>query len=104
MELTIQKVALVEATVKNKVTSTSLLPVHEITDELDLVIVPRLSALSMLLVILPFAFVHASVHIDEYTVAFSFSVLPLSLIDVTVCVSHAALAIEQAVLRLSMIR
>ena len=103
MELSIEEVAFVESTIENEVTAASLSPVNEIANELDLVVIPRLSALPMLLVFHPLALIHTAIDIDKDAIAVSLSVLPLALINVTVGVCHSTFAVEQSILRLTVI-
>lgn len=58
MELTINEITFVVATFKLEPAFTGLLALDEVTCKLDLVIVPGFSTESMLLIVLPLAFVH----------------------------------------------
>lgn len=57
----------------------------------------------MLLVILPLPFVHGAVCVDEYAQAIGFSVHPLSLVNISVGMSHSPFSIKLLVLGHSLI-
>jgi hypothetical protein len=64
----------------------------ELTNIFSLATVPDLSALAVLLIVRPVAFVPGVVGIDENTVPIGFIVHPFALVDIAIRVCHSALS------------
>ena len=74
-----------------------------ISFKFNLSLTPRLAPVSVLQIILPVSFVSRSLAVDERAVAVGHSVLPLALVSVAICLSHATLAGHLVVLELSFV-
>ena len=103
VELAVEEVAFIKTALELKPSLARLLSKHEGADEADLAKVPRLGTLTVLLVVLPLTVIHAAAGVNKDTVSIGLAIFPLSLENVTVSMSHTALAIECAVLRLSIV-
>ena len=103
MEHAIEKLSLILATLTRELTHASFLSVNKVTLILDLVIVPILSALSMLLVLLPKSFIQTSLGITKGSLSICHAILPLSLINVSICVRHPTISFELPIESLSLI-
>ena len=57
----------------------------------------------MLLVVNPLALIHAAVDVYEDAEALGLTVPPLALVDVAVCMSHSAFAVEESILCLTVV-
>ena len=99
MELAVNEVAFVVSTFKLKPAFPGLFAFDEFASKLNLIVIPRFGAVSMLLIVLPHTLIHGAVGVHKYAHAVSFSVYPLALVDVAICMGHAAFAIELLVLR-----
>ena len=90
-ENAINEVSLVEAAVGPLVAPTAIfLALVVLALELDASLVPRLSPVSMLLVIQPFTVVCGAFGVDECTPAIGHAIHPLPLVDAPICLYHAA--------------
>ena len=98
MKLSVDEIALIVAAFELKASMTALLAIHELSNIFDLIVTPALSAVPMLLVVNPFALVHASIGVHEYAVTVCFSILPHTLINVIVRMSHSSFALKQLIL------
>ena len=103
MELPIHEVAFVIASFEFEAALASFFAFYEFASKLYFVVIPRLSTITMLLVILPLAFIHGAVCVDEYDQAISFPVNPFSLVNISICMCHTAFAIELLVFGHSLI-
>ena len=98
VELTVNEVTFVVSTFELKPAFPGLFALDEFASKLNLIVIPRFRAVSMLLIVLPHTFIHGPVGVDKYAHAVGFSVYPLALVDVAICMSHTAFAIELLVL------
>jgi hypothetical protein len=103
MELAVDKVSLVIVLIKAESSFTSFLALYEFTFVNDFVEVPLLNTSSVVLIIEPFSFVHASLLIKEDSLTAGFTFLPFTLINITIWMSHSTLAMEQTLLGLSLV-
>jgi hypothetical protein len=103
MEFSIDKVSLVVGSIKLKTSFTSLLAVHEVASVDDLAFVPHFFAVAVLPVLVPLAIVEGAILIDEDALAVSLAIEPLSLVNISVGMSHTALAIQHLFLGESLI-
>ena len=104
MELTIYKIAFVVATFKFKFAFPGLLALHKVAGKLDLIVVPRFCSEAMLLIVLPLTFIHGPICVDKDAHTICLAIGPLTLVNVSVCVRHPALAVELLILCHSLIR
>lgn len=98
MELAVNEVTFVVSTFELKPAFPGLFALDEFASKLNLIIIPRFRSVSVLLIVLPHTFIHGPIGIDKYAHAVGFSVYPFALVDVAICMSHTAFAIELLVL------
>lgn len=103
MELALNKVTFINVSAKFKFALASLLPIDEVTRILDFIVIPLFSALAIILIIGPFAFVHRSILINEYTSAARLSFFPFAVIDVSIFLGDSSLSMKEAVVSHSLI-
>ena len=103
MELAIYEITFIVAAFKFKLAFSRLLAFHKVAGKLDLIIIPGFCSEAMLLIVLPLTLIHGPVRVDKDAHTIRLSVGPLTLVDVSVCVRHPALAVELLVLRHSLI-
>jgi len=104
VELAVQEVAFVEASLELEAALSSFLALEEVSSVLDLEVVPAFKAVAVLHIVLPLSSVHTTLQVNEDTETMGFSVEPLTLVDVTVDMSHPALAVVLAVDDLALVK
>jgi hypothetical protein len=103
VEHTINKFARIGTSLTRECSLACLLAINEIAFVLDLVVVPILSALTVLLILFPVAFVEATLCIAESTDSVRHAITPLSLVNVAIGVCHTAKTFELAVKGLTLV-
>lgn len=103
MKLSLQKVSLVSRPFKFKLAFASFLTLVKIALVLYGIEVPQLETLTVLEVVFPGATVEGAFVVTEDSLAMSFTVLPLPLVDVAVCVGHTPNAVEKSVFCLALV-
>ena len=103
VELAINEVTFVGATLELKLAFSCLLSHRKVTRVLHLSTFPSLHSMPILQVVRPFTLVHGSFGINKHTVAFCLAVLPLTLVDVSIRVVHPSFSVEQLVLSLTLV-
>jgi len=88
IELSIYKVPLVVGAFELKASLACLFSLSEITRVDDLALIPDLSTLTVLYVLDPVSIIEGAVLVNKHASAMSFSVQPVSVINVTVGMSH----------------
>lgn len=96
MELSINEVSLIDITIEFEFAYTSFLTVDKVSRVLDLVILPLLSALTMVHVVQPLTIVHRTILVNEDTFTASFALFPLTVVNVTIFVRNSSFAMEQS--------
>ena len=97
MELAIDEITLVEATIELEATLAWFLAFYEVSSVFYFIIVPAFGTESMLLIIKPFSFVHTSVGIYKYPKSICFTIFPLSLIYISIHMSHSSSSVIEAI-------
>ena len=103
MELSLNEITFVGATLEFEFPFAGFLPIIEISLVLYGVVVPQLYSMAMLQIILPFAIVQTSFIITEHASTICFTVCPLSLINVSICMDHSSISVKHAILCLSLV-
>jgi hypothetical protein len=104
VKLAIEKVPLVEASFEFKPTLSCLFAFEKVSRVFDLIIVPAFNTITVLHVVFPVTGVHATVRVDKDSESMSLAIDPLSLIDVSVHMSHAPFSVIVTVHCLSLIK
>ena len=79
------------------------LSILKFSSVLYIIVIPRFSTMTMLLIIEPFPHIHTSLSINKNSVAISFSIFPVTLINITINMSHSTFSIILFILSLSLI-
>ena len=103
LELSRDEFALVVVTIELKPSFSSFLSLDKIPLVSDGSEVPSLGSPSVVHVVLPFARIHGAVLVDVHSESVCFALAPLALVDISVGMSHASLAVEQTVFRLALV-
>jgi len=97
MELAIDEIALVEATIELKATLAWFFAFNEVSSVFYFIIIPALGTKPMLLIIKPISFIHTSVSVYEHPKTICFSIFPLSLVYISINMSHSSSSVVEAV-------
>ena len=97
MELSVNEIALIEAAIEFKTTLSRFLAFDEVTSVFYFVEIPAFGTKAVLLVIVPFSFIHTAVCIYEYTEAVCFPIFPFSLVYISIYVSHSSSSVVKAI-------
>lgn len=103
-KLAINKITLVVATIKFEFAMACFFTFLEWPSISYLTFVPCFGTLTMLLVVEPLSFIHRSFNVNKYSKTISFAIFPISLINISVSMSHPAFSIEQFSLCHSLIK
>lgn len=103
LKLAINKVSFVIISIELKASLTSFLGINKHSLIFDRIVIPCLTTLSMVLVIQPLPSIHGSLSVDVNTKTIGLSLLPFSLINISVWVSHSSLTMEETVHCLALI-
>ena len=104
LEDRIFEVAFIKASVSPFVAApTILLSLVILPLKLNLTKFPCLLAVSMLMVVHPVSFISGAFRVDESTATIGHAIAPLTLINASVCLDHAAQPLHLIVLELSLI-
>ena len=103
VEFSVLKLAFVVASLELEPALSCLLALMELSDVLDAIEIPALSADAMLLVVYPLSLVHIAVHVDENSKPICFPIFPRSLVNITVYMGHPSTSVVETILRLSFI-
>ena len=82
---------------KLKSTFSGFLTLNKITSVDYLALVPSFSTLAVLNIVDPVSIIEGAVLVDKDSIAMSFSIKPLTMVDVAVSVSHLTFSIEHFV-------
>lgn len=103
-EHAVDKVTLVVAPILPLIATFAVfLSLKVVAFEFDFALAPGFAAVSVLQVVHPFAFVSRSLGVNERAVAICHSVCPLTLVCVTICLSHATLTRHLVVAELAFV-
>lgn len=103
VELALYEITLIHVSIELEFALSCFLSIDEATCVYNLIVVPLLSSFAVICVILPFTLVHRSLLVDENSIAASFTLFPLTLVDVSVGMCHSSLAVEKSILCHSLI-
>jgi len=103
MEGSFDKITFVSASLGLKFSFSSLLSFKEVSLVLYLVEFPGFNAFSMLLIVEPLTIVQTALSVAEYSCAVSHSVLPLALVDISVCMRHSAHTVKLLIKSLTLV-
>lgn len=103
VKLALKEVAVVGGALEFKLALASFLAMFEVTLVLDGIKVPKFEAQAVLEIVSPIAFVETTFVIAKDSFAMCFSVLPLTLVDVAVCMGHTSHTIKEPVFSLTLI-
>lgn len=104
MELALFEVTVVGVTIELKFAFSSFLTIHKVTSILNLVIFPLLGTLSMVLVIEPLSIVHRPILVDKHAHSAGFTLLPFSVINISIFMRNSSLTMEETFVRHALIR
>ena len=100
MESAVYEITLIVVSVELEFTLAVFDSVDKLACVNDRIPVPALDTFAMVLVVSPLTFVHGAVVANEDSPSVGLAVLELSLINVSICVSHPSLAVKEAILGL----
>ena len=94
MKLSINKISIVKSSYKFKFTLSCFFAFLKLASKFNFIVTPRLNSFSMLLVIFPLPNIHWPISINENSMTISFSVLPISLVNISISVSHSSFSVK----------
>jgi len=103
MELAVLELSFIGAFAEFESSLSSFAPVDKFSSISDSVVVPKFDSFAVLLVLFPATLVQAPSSVEENAVALGFAVFPHALVNVAVCMGHAAHAIVLSVFGLSLV-
>lgn len=95
MELSINEVTFIYVAIKFELAMACLLAIYEVTSVLNLIILPLFCTFSVIHIVKPFTVVHGPVLINKNTIATSFALFPLTMVNITVLVRDSSLSVEE---------
>jgi len=102
-KFSVLKVTFVVTAFEFKATLSSFLSVKKLTSVFYVVKTPWFSSKTVLLIVKPFAHIHATLSVNKDSIAVGFSIFPVSLIDVTIHMSHSTFTIILFIFSLTLI-
>jgi len=94
VEFSIYKIAIIIASIKFKSSSSSFFTFRKLSCIPYLSFVPSFSSHAMLLIIFPLPLIHRAFYINKYSMSICFSILPVTLVNITIGMCHSTLSIK----------
>lgn len=93
VKFSILKLSFIISSFEFKAALSSFLSVDKFSSVFYFLEIPGFCSVTMLLIILPVALIHASISVNKYSVAVGFTIFPVALIYVSINMSHSAASV-----------
>ena len=98
VKLSVNEITIVIASIKLKSSPAGFFTLWKLSSISYLSFVPSFGSHTMLLIIFPLSFIHRTFDVNKDSMAISFSILPVALIDISILMRHPSLSMENFVL------
>lgn len=98
VKLSVNEITIVIASIKLKSSPAGFFTLWKLSSISYLSFVPSFGSHTMLLIIFPLSFIHWTFDVNKDSMAISFSILPVALIDISILMRHPSLSMENFVL------